>query len=77
MAFHNQRNLQARVYTMAASIMGGIAFDKGLGAMYAMAHAVGALFKTHHGRTIGAVMPYVLRFNQRKIKGKMEVVARL
>jgi hypothetical protein len=75
-AFHNQRSLQARVYTMAASIMGAIAFDKGLGAMHAMAHAVGALFKTHHGRTIGAVMPYVLRFNQREIKGKMGAVAR-
>jgi alcohol dehydrogenase class IV len=75
-AFRNQRNLQARVYTMAASIMGAIAFEKGLGAMHAMAHAVGALFKTHHGRTIGAVMPYVLQFNQRRIKGKMEAVAR-
>ena len=75
-AFHERRNLQARVYTMAASIMGAIAFEKGLGAMHAMAHAVGALFKTHHGRTIGAVMPYVLRFNQRRIKGKMEEVAR-
>lgn len=75
-AFHQPRNLQARVYTMAASIMGAIAFEKGLGAMHAMAHAVGALFKTHHGRTIGAVMPYVLRFNQRRIKAKMEAVAR-
>jgi alcohol dehydrogenase class IV len=75
-AFHEQRNIQARVYTMAASIMGAIAFEKGLGAMHAMAHAVAALFKTHHGRTIGAVMPYVLRFNQRRIKGKMEAVAR-
>jgi alcohol dehydrogenase class IV len=75
-AFHARRNLQARVYTMAASIMGAISFEKGLGAMHAMAHAVGALFKTHHGRTIGAVMPYVLRFNQRKIRDKMERVAR-
>jgi alcohol dehydrogenase class IV len=61
---------------LAASIMGAIAFEKGLGAMHAMAHAVGALFKTHHGRTIGAVMPYVLRFNQRRIRDKMEEVAR-
>ena len=75
-AFHNQRNIQARVYTMAASIMGAIAFEKGLGAMHAMAHAVGAVFKTHHGRTVGAVMPYVLLFNQRRIKSKMEEVAR-
>jgi alcohol dehydrogenase class IV len=75
-AFHQKRNLQARVYTMAASIMGAIAFEKGLGAMHAMAHAVGALFKTHHGRTVGAVMPYVLRFNRRRINGKMEEIAR-
>jgi len=75
-AFHEKRNIQARVYTMAASIMGAIAFEKGLGAMHAMAHAVGAVFHTHHGRTIGAVMPYVLRFNQRRIKAKMAEVAR-
>ncbi len=75
-AFHERRNLKARVYTMAASIMGAIAFEKGLGAMHAMAHAVGVLFKTHHGRTVGAVMPYVLRFNRRRIQGKMAEVAR-
>jgi hypothetical protein len=75
-AFHEPRNLEARVYTMAASIMGAIAFEKGLGAMHAMAHAVGALFKTHHGRTVGALMPYVLRYNRRRIKGKMSEVAR-
>ena len=75
-AFHERRNLTARAYTMAASIMGAIAFEKGLGAMHAMAHAVGGLFKTHHGRTVGAVMPYVLRFNRRRIQGKMAEVAR-
>ncbi len=75
-AFHEPRNLTARVYIMAASIMGAIAFEKGLGAMHAMAHAVGARFKTHHGRTVGAVMPYVLRFNRRRVQGKMCEVAR-
>jgi alcohol dehydrogenase class IV len=75
-AFREKRNLQARVYMMAASIMGAIAFDKGLGAMHALAHPVGASFKAHHGRTIAAVMPYVLKFNHRQISGKMEHVAR-
>lgn len=75
-AFREQKNLKARVYTMAASIMGAIAFEKGLGAMHAMAHAVGALFKTHHGRTVAVIMPYVLRFNRRRIRGKMAEVAR-
>jgi len=70
------RNLHARVYTMAASIMGAMAFEKGLGAMHAIAHAVGGAFKIHHGRVVGAVMPYVLKENRRAIKGKMEQLAR-
>jgi alcohol dehydrogenase class IV len=74
-AFHRQRHLQARVYTMAASMMGAIAFEKGLGAAHAMAHAVGAMFKTHHGLTVGTVLPYVLRFNRRPIRSKMKALA--
>lgn len=75
-AFREKRNLQARVYTMAASIMGAIAFDKGLGAMHALAHPVGTLYHIHHGRTIAAVMPYVLQFNRRQIREKMGLLAR-
>ena len=70
------RNLHARVYTMAASIMGAMAFEKGLGSMHAIAHAVGGAFKIHHGRIIGAIMPYVLKENRRAVKGKMEQLAR-
>ncbi len=67
---------EARMYTMAASIMGAMAFEKGLGAMHAIAHAVGARFKIHHGRVIGAVMPYVLQVNLPHIESKMEALAR-
>jgi alcohol dehydrogenase class IV len=73
--FQESHNLQARLYMMAASIMGAIAFEKGLGAMHALAHAVGAMFQTHHGSTIAAIMPYVLKFNRRKINEKMEYLA--
>jgi alcohol dehydrogenase class IV len=70
-AFQEGRNLQARLYMMAASIMGAIAFDKGLGAMHALAHAVGAMVKTHHGTAIAIVMPYVLSFNREQIEEKI------
>lgn len=76
-AFQEGRNLQARVYTMAASIMGAVAFEKGLGAMHALAHPIGAAFKSRHGRTVACLMPYVLKFNRRRISEKMEQVARL
>jgi hypothetical protein len=75
-AFHEGHNLHSRVYTMASSIMGAMAFEKGLGAMHALAHSVGGLFKTHHGRTVGALMPHVLLANRDEIRNKMAQVAR-
>ncbi|MFW6333425.1 MAG: iron-containing alcohol dehydrogenase, partial [Thermodesulfobacteriota bacterium] len=70
------RKLEPRVYMMAASIMGAIAFEKGLGAMHGIAHAVGAIHKIPHGRVIAAVMPYVLRFNRRAIIKRIADLAR-
>lgn len=75
-AFNEGRNLQARVYTMTTSIMGAIAFEKGLGGMYVLAHAVGAIFKTHRGRTIATPLPYIMKLNRSQISGKMKRVAR-
>jgi alcohol dehydrogenase class IV len=70
-AFQEGSNLQARLYMMLASIMGAIVFEKGLGAMHALAHAVGAMFKIHHGTTIAIIMPYVLTFNRQQIEEKI------
>ena len=75
-AFTNGRKLEPRVYMMAASIMGAIAFEKGLGAMHGIAHAVGGLHKIPHGRVIAAIMPYVLQFNRRAIHQKIVTLAR-
>ena len=75
-AFHSGRNIKARTYTMAASIMGAIAFDKGLGAGHALSHAIGGMFKVHHGRVIGTLMPYVLMMNRSMIKDKISQAAR-
>lgn len=75
-AFRQGRNLEARTYTMAASIMGAMAFEKGLGAMHAVAHALGASAKIHHGRAVGALLPFVLKMNQRAIQEEMAHLAR-
>ncbi|MFO7748672.1 MAG: iron-containing alcohol dehydrogenase, partial [Desulfobacteraceae bacterium] len=73
---HSGRNTKARSYTMAASIMGAIAFDKGLGVGHAVSHAIGGMFKVHHGRVIGTLLPYVLMLNRARIKEKMSRAAR-
>jgi len=74
--FNEGCNLLARVYTMTASIMGAIVFEKGLGGMHVLAHAVGVIFKTHHGRTIATTLPYIMKLNRSQINGKMKQLAR-
>ena len=61
---------------MTASIMGATAFQKGLGAMHALAHPLGALYDVHHGLLNAIVMPYVLERNRAAIENKMEHLAR-
>jgi alcohol dehydrogenase class IV len=70
------RNVAARAYMMAASTMGATAFQKGLGAMHALSHPIGATFDTHHGLTNAVVMPYVLAFNRDAIAEKLAALAR-
>ncbi|MBI5501432.1 MAG: iron-containing alcohol dehydrogenase [Deltaproteobacteria bacterium] len=70
-AFKDGHDLAARSAMMAASAMGATAFQKGLGAMHSVAHAVGGMFDTHHGTTIAVMMPYVLRFNRTAIDERL------
>lgn len=72
----NGSDLTARGHMMTAAAMGATAFQKGLGAMHALAHPIGALFNTHHGMTNAVVMPYVLQFNRPAIEERIERLAR-
>lgn len=65
-------NLEARGHMMSAAAMGATAFQKGLGAIHALSHPIGALFNTHHGMTNAVVMPDVLNFNRAAIEPKIE-----
>ncbi|MGE0253759.1 MAG: iron-containing alcohol dehydrogenase [Alphaproteobacteria bacterium] len=69
-------DLVARSQMLAAAHMGATAFQKGLGAIHAMSHPVGARFDTHHGLTNAVVMPYVLAFNRAAIDDRMARLAR-
>jgi alcohol dehydrogenase len=64
-------DLEARGNMMAAAAMGATAFQKGLGAMHALSHPVGAVHDTHHGLTNAVFMPYVLVFNRKAIEGRI------
>jgi alcohol dehydrogenase len=68
-------DLEARAHMMAAAAMGATAFQKGLGAIHALSHPVGALYDTHHGLTNGVFMPYALVFNRREIEPRIKRLA--
>lgn len=75
-AYRDGGNLEARSHMMAAAAMGATAFQKGLGAIHALSHPVGAVYDTHHGLTNAVFTPYVLAFNERAIAARIERLAR-
>lgn len=66
-AYSDGSDLEARMNMLVASSMGATAFQRGLGAMHALAHPLGALYDAHHGTLNAVLMPYVLRANERAI----------
>jgi alcohol dehydrogenase len=75
-AMEDGADLAARAHMLAAASMGAVAFQKGLGAMHALAHPIGGLLDAHHGLTIAVVMPYVLVRNRAAIEERMTRTAR-
>ena len=63
-AYADGTDLEARAHMMSAASMGATAFQKGLGAIHALSHPIGAIYHTHHGTTNAVCMPAVLQFNK-------------
>ncbi len=70
------RDIEARSRMLAAASMGATAFQKGLGAVHAIAHPVGAHFNTHHGLTNAILLPYIIVHNRAAISTRLPVIAR-
>ena len=60
---------------MMASLQGGLCFQKGLGAIHALSHPIGAWHHTHHGTTNAVCMPAVLQFNKDVIAERFDMAA--
>jgi alcohol dehydrogenase class IV len=74
-AYADGTDIEARGQMMAAAAMGAVAFQKGLGAIHALSHPIGAVHHTHHGTTNAVVMQPVLRFNRAAIEARIEQAA--
>ena len=68
-------DLDARGKMLVAATMGGIAFQKDLGAAHSLAHPLSALCGLHHGLANAMVLPAVMKFNAARKSGVYARVA--
>jgi alcohol dehydrogenase class IV len=59
----NKPDLASRSKMMIASLMGAVAFQKGLGIVHSLAHPLSSLLDTHHGLANAVNLPYGMQFN--------------
>jgi 4-hydroxybutyrate dehydrogenase len=74
-AFADGSDIEARAHMMSAAAMGATAFQKGLGAIHACSHPIGARYNTHHGTTNAIFMTAVLEMNRPEIETRIEALA--
>lgn len=74
-AYQDGTDIEARANMMSAAAMGATAFQKGLGAIHALSHPIGAVHHTHHGTTNAVCMPAVLKFNADAIRDRFNAVS--
>jgi alcohol dehydrogenase class IV len=69
-------NRDARWQMMMAALQGGLCFQKGLGAVHALSHPLGALREPvlHHGTLNAVLLPPVLRYNAPAVPEKYEAL---
>ncbi|MFC4349572.1 iron-containing alcohol dehydrogenase [Kordiimonas lipolytica] len=70
-AYSEPGHIEARTHMLVAASMGATAFQKGLGAVHALSHPVGAFYGAHHGLANAVFLPYVMLRNRPAIAEKM------
>lgn len=72
----NKPDLQSRSKMLIASMMGAIAFQKGLGVVHSLAHPLSSLLDTHHGLANAVNIPYGMKFNIEGFEDRFRRIAR-
>jgi alcohol dehydrogenase class IV len=70
-------DLDSRSRMMIASLMGAVAFQKGLGVVHSLAHPMSSLLDMHHGLANAVNLPYGMRFNISGCEEKFRAIARV
>jgi alcohol dehydrogenase class IV len=72
----NNPDLESRSKMLIASLMGAVAFQKGLGVVHSLAHPLSSLLDTHHGLANAVNIPYGMQFNIEGFGHKFKRIAR-
>src|SRR6188768_1676737 len=72
----NDPDLESRSKMLIASLMGAVAFQKGLGVVHSLAHPLSSLLDTHHGLANAVNIPYGMEFNVVGFENKFKRIAR-
>jgi len=72
----NKPDLESRSKMLIASLMGAVAFQKGLGVVHSLAHPLSSLLDTHHGLANAVNIPYGMQFNIEGFEYKFKRIAR-
>ena len=70
-------DVQSRSTMMMGSLMGAVAFQKGLGVVHSLAHPMSSLLDTHHGLANAVNLPYGMRYNIGGSEKKFRQIARM
>ncbi len=73
----NHPDLESRSKMLIASLMGAVAFQKGLGVVHSLAHPLSSLLDTHHGLANAVNIPYGMEFNIEGFEYKFEQMAEI
>ena len=72
----NRPDLESRSKMLIGSLMGAVAFQKGLGVVHSLAHPLSTLLDTHHGLANAVTIPYGMEFNIAGFEEKFRQIAR-
>ena len=63
-------DVKSRAKMLLASLMGAVAFQKGLGIVHSLAHPMSSLLDTHHGLANAVNLPYGMEFNYKGFENR-------
>lgn len=68
-------DLESRAKMLMGSMMGAVAFQKGLGVVHSLAHPLSSLLDTHHGLANAVNLPYGMAFNYDNFESQFDQMA--